>query len=49
MTKSHRCTTVVQTLLVASSYVQAAEPPFAQNAKAMSEGLVGAGEGPAWD
>jgi gluconolactonase len=29
--------------------VQAAEPPFAHNPKAMSEGLVGAGEGPAWD
>jgi gluconolactonase len=49
VTKVHRCTTVVQALLVASLYAQAAEPSFAQNPKAVSEGLVGAGEGPAWD
>jgi gluconolactonase len=47
--KSHRCTTVVQALLVASFSLPAAEPPFAQNPKAVSEGMVGAGEGPAWD
>jgi len=49
VTKSNRCTTVVQALLVAGFYGQAAEPSYAQTPQAISEGLVGAGEGPAWD
>jgi gluconolactonase len=47
--KSHWRTTLVQALLVASFYMQAPEPPSAQNPKVINEGVVGAGEGPAWD
>src|SRR5690348_4551474 len=49
MTKLHPCTTVLQALLVASFYVQPAEAPRSQNPEVVSEGRVGAGEGPAWD
>jgi len=49
MTKSHGCTTVIQALLVASFYVTATEAPVRQSPKAVNEGMVNAGEGPAWD
>jgi gluconolactonase len=47
--KSHWCTAVIHALLVTSLYMQGAEPLSGRNQKAVSEGAVGAGEGPAWD
>jgi gluconolactonase len=49
MTELYRYCAALPAILVMSVCLLAAEPPRAPGAKAVNEGIVGAGEGPAWD